>query len=168
MDVVQAEFFLPFDRTAGDRFIDGLELALTGNESLSAFKRVVRFADPGMLLPLVRQYNKYDEETDKLTQTPLPSGGLARLLRERKVKATWKRRNDTHARIAQITKRALASLPVGQIARERLDRSFRMMRPDEHHEWIESIVRCTGFWIFMFKDAPSLLFKSGNLVAHAM
>ncbi len=150
--VIQAEFFHVGGRDATLESVQ--EECLDRIAEGSRIKTTVRFYDhDDMVVSLVRNLLRERDLLGKLDAKSVSVRmSLHRLVlsirRKLCVERIQKLENDRLRRVRAVLASKLAH--GSSFAIENPDRSFRMVRPPERHEYLEATQRATGVWIFVF------------------
>lgn len=166
-NIVQAEFFLVGVRSGDslevamtemrDRIANGLQDVLGGmdpDEVKTGIKACVRFYDlSGRITALVEREHVLDVAHREANEQFRTSAGLRRMFWRWKLAWLLTKIIDIRDRQHVYTTQEFeAKLNSGQqVAVERQDHTYRIIRKDEAHELVEAIKASHNVWIFLFK-----------------
>jgi hypothetical protein len=178
-NIVQAEFFHVGGGHSSlkdviddckERIADGLDLVMQGGEARSDIKTVVRFYDVGGVLTRLAQQAEVLKKRNRICMDSFVNAtGLRRWWLDRQSRRfagkILRLKDDVRTHTAvQLREVVQASLDV---AVERGDHSFRLMRREESHEITIAAERAKSVWLFVFQP-NDLLSDKNVMIANAM
>lgn len=179
-NIVQVEFFHVGGDTAPsiealleecyERTSEGLELILSGHEERSQIKTVVRFFDDtGEFTTIALRAKTLMKRDGELFDEIINSNGLRYWWLSIQFRRLARQQNELRERVKALAVIRLrkAIKNSRDVAVQRFDHRFRLIRGNEKHELIESAAKSKSVWLFVFQ--PNDLLADTNVsVAYAM
>lgn len=171
-NIIQAEFFhvggkgLSLEEVFAEcreRTADSRELSQAGIENDPHIKTVIRFFDKeGILTQAVIEAEEMRKHDEELSNHVSRSWGPVRWLLgmwlhliERKIAVI-----DNDLRVATTLGCATIILSKETVAVEKFDHSFRVVRPEERYDLLQSVCASTSVWVFVFEPNDMLADKN--------